>query len=139
MPSDNTARQQEEPSVSIQDSKDGRQNQNQDSASSEVVTYSEIQPKSHKGRGILAGILSSVFVLSVIGVCGYETYTLKQQRDSLNQEAQELEQQLQEGKADVLQNEIDNTYYASDKYKEDLARNHFRLIYPGEYLIEIVD
>ena len=49
----------------------------------------------------------------------------------------QIQEEMDEQKAKVLEYRVDKAYYESDQYKEDMARNRFRLIYPGEILIQV--
>jgi len=73
----------------------------------------------------------------VLGYSFWQTSSLAAERDALLETKAELEEQLEEEKAESLLLRINQSYYDSDEYKEDMARNRFRLIYPNEMLITV--
>ena len=101
------------------------------------VVYQEIDRPRSRVRGILAGIFTFLFVFGFMGASLYQTYTLRTELNELKAQQQALEAQIEEAKTEALLGKIDRSYYGSDKYREDMARNRFRLIYPGEYLVQI--
>lgn len=101
------------------------------------VVYQEIDKPRSRVRGVLAGIFTFLFVFGFMGASFYQTYTLRGELEQLKAQQQELEAQIEEAKTQALLGKIDRSYYGSDKYREDMARNRFRLIYPGEYLVQI--
>lgn len=103
------------------------------------VTYQTIEPDKRPGwlRGHLNGIALFVFSVIFFAVIAFNAQSLKTTIHGLESQQQDLEEQIQEEKAKSLQNKVDQSYYQSDKYKEEMARNRFRLIYPGDILIQI--
>lgn len=103
------------------------------------VAYKTIEPDKKPGwvRGHLNGIALFIFSVIFFAVIAFNVQTLGTTIRGLQSQQQDLEQQIQEEKAKSLQNKVDQSYYQSDKYKEEMARNRFRLIYPGDILVQI--
>lgn len=100
------------------------------------VQYKEDNPNEKKGQGLRSFILF-VLVAAIMGSCLVQYYRLRSEQASLEQTKAELEQSIEDEKAKQLQTKIDQSYYESDRYKEEMARNRFNLLYPGEILIEL--
>ena len=105
--------------------------------SEKSVVYEELTRPQSRLSGVLTGLFSFLFVVGFLGACAFKTYSLKNEYDALEAQRIQLEEQIEEEKTTALLNKIDQSYYSSDKYREDMARNRFRLIYPGEYLVQI--
>ena len=103
----------------------------------DAIVYEEMAKPANRTKGVLAGLFSFLFVVAFLGACFYQTISLKNELDLLEAQKLQLEEQIEEAKAEALLNKIDQSYINSDKYREDMARNRFRLLYPGEYLIQI--
>ena len=103
----------------------------------DAIVYEEMAKPVNRTKSMLAGLFSFLFVVAFLGACFYQTISLKNELDSLEAQKVQLEEQIEELKAEALLNKIDQSYIISDKYREDMARNRFRLLYPGEYLIQI--
>ncbi len=108
-----------------------------DREAEKTVVYEEVIRPSRRVNGVLAGLFTFLFVFGFLGACLFQTYTLKQEYDELEAQKISLEAQIEEAKKEALLNKIDQSYFSSDKYREDMARNRFRLIFPGEYLVQI--
>ena len=86
---------------------------------------------------MLAGLFTFLFVVAFLGACIFQTISLKGELDALENQRIQLEAEIEEAKTEALLNKIDQNYINSDQYREDMARNRFRLLFPGEYLIQI--
>lgn len=102
----------------------------------ETVVYTEYEPET-KGGSFLRALLTTIFVLGIAAFCAFECYTLRNTELELRNEAKRLEAEIEVEKAKVLEYQVEQVYYDSDQYKEDMARNRFRLIYPGEVMIQV--
>lgn len=121
----------------------GSETETQNTPAEEIV-YSEIEEP--KGRTIGQRVLGFVrsffivlFVLGFVGVCIYQSYVLDQEAKEIDAQIEQIQEEMDEQKAKVLEYRVDKAYYESDQYKEDMARNRFRLIYPGEILIQVTE
>lgn len=102
----------------------------------EEIVYTEVQ-REHKGLRFLGAFLTALFVVGFVGACLFETYNLREEKLMLQAECDSLEAQINAEKAKVIEYKVSKAYYTSDQYKEDMARNRFRLIYQGEILIQV--
>ncbi|MBO5995017.1 MAG: hypothetical protein J6Q41_05855 [Firmicutes bacterium] len=102
-----------------------------------AVVYEEVTRPRRRVNGVLAGLFSFLFVFGFLGACLFQTYSLKKEYDGLEAQRIALEEEIEDLKREALLTKIDQSYMGSDKYREDMARNRFRLLYPGEYLIQI--
>ncbi len=106
----------------------------------EEIVYSEfVEVKEHKGLRFLSAFLTALFVVGFVGACLFETYNLREEQRMLQAECDSLEAQINAEKAKVIEYKVSKAYYTSDQYKEDMARNRFRLIYQGEILIQVTE
>jgi len=110
----------------------------------EEVVYSEVtaaegRSVGQKILGFFRSFFIVLFVLGFVGACIFQSYMLEQEGKALDAQMAELEEEIAVEKAKVLEYRVDKAYYESDQYKEDMARNRFRLIYPGEILIQITE
>ncbi len=119
----------------------GRETETQNTPAEEIV-YSEIEEP--KGRtigqrvwGFVRSFFIVLFVLGFVGACIYQSYVLDQEAKEIDAQIEQIQEEMDEQKAKVLEYRVDKAYYESDQYKEDMARNRFRLIYPGEILIQV--
>ncbi|MBQ1368370.1 MAG: hypothetical protein IIY45_09850 [Firmicutes bacterium] len=101
------------------------------------IVYEEMAKPVNRTKGVLAGLFSFLFVVGFLGACFYQTISLKNELDTLETQKIQLEREIEEAKTEALLNKIDQSYINSDQYREDMARNRFRLLFPGEYLIQI--
>lgn len=121
----------------------GRETETQNTPAEEIV-YSEIEEP--KGRtigqrvwGFVRSFFIVLFVLGFVGACIYQSYVLDQEAKEIDAQIEQIQEEMDEQKAKVLEYRVDKAYYESDQYKEDMARNRFRLIYPGEILIQVTE
>ncbi len=68
----------------------------------------------------------------------YKVFTLYASTEALDKQIAALQEQIEAEKEIQLDLKTEQKYYESDEYKEELARDKFGLVYPGETLI-IVD
>ncbi|MBO4888807.1 MAG: hypothetical protein J5589_10930 [Firmicutes bacterium] len=102
-----------------------------------AIVYEEMAKPGTRTKGVLAGLFSFLFVVGFLGACFFQTISLKNELDSLEAQKIQLEEAIEEAKTEALLNKIDQNYINSDKYREDMARNRFRLLFPGEYLVQV--
>ena len=102
-----------------------------------AIVYEEIAKPGTRTKGVLAGLFSFLFVVGFLGACFFQTISLKNELDLLEAQKIQLEEAIEEAKTEALLNKIDQSYINSDKYREDMARNRFRLLFPGEYLVQV--
>lgn len=100
------------------------------------VVYTEIRPESRFRRGVRK-LVSFVFVVGFFAFCLIQVISLRAQSQELAASKAAIERQIAEEKAKSLQNKVDQNYYQSSQYKEEMARNRFRMIFPGEILIQL--
>ena len=115
-----------------------------ENAKPEEVVYSEVTGREGRtvGQRILGFIRSLfvvLFVLGFVGACIFQSYQLEKEGRALDAQMEQIREEIAVEKAKVLEYRVDKAYYESDQYKEDMARNRFRLIYPGEILIQITN
>ncbi len=80
-----------------------------------------------------AAAFAAVAAIFSIGCC-LKVQSLHGDERALDVQIQELETQIEEEKERQLDERVLKEYYASDAYKEKIAREKFNLIYPGEKL-----
>lgn len=102
-----------------------------------TVVYSEVTKADSPVFQWIKKLMIFGFVVIFLGACFWQIFDLKQQGRELDTAMEELEDQLEEEKARQLQIKIDQDYYQSDQYKEQMARDRCKLIFPGEFLINI--
>ena len=101
------------------------------------MKYSEMGAKPSRGRRAARRIfLLLVGVVFWIG-CGYKLWKLQAESREYTRRMTELEQQIEQEQEKQLEYKEDKRFYTTDEYKEQLARDHFNLMYPGESLIVI--
>ena len=102
-----------------------------------TVIYSEMTKADSPAFQWMKKVSAFLFVVIFMGACLWQIYELKQQSKVLDQTMVELEEQIEEEKAKELQIKVDQEYYQSDQYKEQMARDRCKLIFPDEILINI--
>lgn len=103
-----------------------------------TVVYSEMTKADSPAFQWFKKILSFFFVVIFMGACLWQVHSLRQQGKQLDQNLAKLEEQIEEEKAKELEIKVDQEYYQSEKYKEQLARDRCKLIYPDEILVNIL-
>lgn len=104
----------------------------------EEIVYTEYRRQS-KVLPFLKALTVVIFILGFMAACLLKTRSLYQEKADLVALRDGLELQIEEEKAKALDYKVDKAYYRSDQYKEDMARNRFRLIYPGEVMISLIE
>lgn len=104
-----------------------------------TVVYSEVTKADTPAFRWMKKLMIFSFVVIFLGACFWQIFALKQQGRELSQTMAQLEEQIEEEKAKELQIKVDQEYYQSDQYKEQMARDRCRLIFPGEILINILE
>ena len=104
----------------------------------EEIVYTEYRRQS-RVLPFLKALTVVIFILGFMAACLFKTRSLYQEKADLIALRDGLELQIEEEKAKALDYKVDKAYYRSDQYKEDMARNRFRLIYPGEIMISLIE
>ena len=102
----------------------------------QTIVYSEEKPRNKTLLRVRRFVVSFGIFLFLI-VCLISAYQLRQQALDLDKQIEKLEEQISEEKAKTLEYRVEQNYYQSEQYKEEMARNRFRLIFPGETLIQV--
>lgn len=102
----------------------------------QTIVYSEEKPRNKTLLRIRRFVVSFGIFLFLIA-CLISAYQLRQQALDLDKQIAKLEEQISEEKAKTLEYRVEQNYYKSEQYKEEMARNRFRLIFPGETLIQV--
>lgn len=79
-------------------------------------------------------VVSCLALLAVVVV--YKAQDLKSQKESLQVQAAELNEQLDEAKQEYKKLEEKQEYMGTDAYVEDVARSQLGLVYPDEIVIK---
>lgn len=102
-----------------------------------TVYYSEVTKADSPIFRWIKKFMAFIFVVIFMGACLWQVSELKTQGKQLDKTMAQLEDQIEEEKVKELQIKVDLEYYQSDEYKEQMARDRCKLIYPGEFLINI--
>lgn len=102
-----------------------------------TVYYSEVTKADHPALRWVKKFSVFIFVVAFMGACLWQIFDLKAQGKQLDQAVGQLQDQIEDEKEKELQIKVDLEYYQSDEYKEQMARDRCKLIYPGEFLINI--
>ena len=102
-----------------------------------TVTYSEMTTADRPIFRWLKKMMIFGFVFVFLGVCVWQVNSLKKESKLLDQTMAELEKQIEEEKAQELEIKVEKEYYQSIAYREQMARDRCKLIYPNEILITI--
>ncbi len=102
----------------------------------QTIVYSEEKPRNKTLLRVRRFIVSFGIFLFLIA-CLISAFQLRQQALDLDKTIAKLEEQISEEKAKTLEYRVEQNYYKSEQYKEEMARNRFRLIFPGETLIQV--
>lgn len=104
----------------------------------DLVIYSEMSWTDKPFFRGLKKFMAFIFVLIFLGACFWQIHSLRLEGQALDATIEDLQNQIEEEKVKELQIKVDKEYYQSMLYKEQMARNRCRLIYPGEVLITIL-
>ena len=102
-----------------------------------TVVYSEITKPESPAFRLMKKIMAFSFVVIFVGACIWQVTALRDQGQQMDQTIAELENQIEEEKGRQLEIKVEQEYYQSDQYKEQMARDRCKLIYPGELLTDI--
>lgn len=102
-----------------------------------TVVYSEVTAADRPILQWLRKVMIFGFVLIFVGACLWQVSELKKESAALEETVAELEQQIEDEKAKELEIKVEKEYYQSIAYKEQMARDRCKLIYPNEILISI--
>ena len=102
-----------------------------------TVTYSEMTAADRPIFQWLKKMMIFGFVVIFLGVCIWQVNSLKKESQRLEQTMADLEKQIEEEKAKELEIKVEKEYYQSIAYRERMARDRCKLIYPNEILITI--
>ena len=102
-----------------------------------TVTCSEMTAADRPIFQWLKKMMIFGFVVIFLGVCIWQVNSLKKESQGLEQTMADLEKQIEEEKAKELEIKVEKEYYQSIAYRERMARDRCKLIYPNEILITI--
>ncbi len=102
-----------------------------------TVVYSEMTAADRPIFQWLKKMMIFSFVVIFLGACIWQIDSLKKESRALDQTMVELERQIEEEKAKELEIKVEKEYYQSIAYREQMARDRCKLIYPNEILISI--
>ena len=106
-------------------------------AEEKTVIYSEMTDADRPIFRWLKKMMILGFVVIFLGVCIWQVNSLKKESQALDQTLAELEKQIEEEKAKELEIKVEKEYFQSIAYRERMARDRCKLIYPNEILITI--
>ena len=102
-----------------------------------TIVYSEMTAADRPFFQWLKKILLIGFILIFLGACLWQVNELKKESAELDQKVVQLEKQIEDEKAKELEIKVEKEYYQSIAYREQMARDRCKLIYPNEILISI--
>ncbi len=102
-----------------------------------TVVYSEMTAADRPIFQWLKKMMIFGFIFIFLGVCIWQVNSLKKESEALDQTMAELEKQIEEEKAKELEIKVEKEFYQSIAYREQMARDRCKLIYPNEILISI--
>lgn len=102
-----------------------------------TVTYSEMTAADRPIFQWLKKMMIFGFIVIFLGVCVWQVNSLKKESRMLDQTMADLEKQIEEEKAKELEIKVEKEYFQSIAYREQMARDRCKLIYPNEILITI--
>ena len=103
----------------------------------QTVTYSEMTTADRPLFRWLKKMMIFGFISIFLGACIWQVNSLKKESQMLDQTMAQLEKQIEEEKAKELEIKVEKEYYQSIAYRERMARDRCKLIYPNEILITI--
>ena len=106
-------------------------------AEEKTVTYSEMTAADRPIFRWLKKMMILGFIVIFLGACIWQVNSLKKESQALDQTMAELEKQIEDEKAKELEIKVEKEYYQSIAYRERMARDRCKLIYPNEILITI--
>ncbi len=102
-----------------------------------TVVYSEMTAADRPFFQWLKKILMVIFIMIFLGVCVWQVNSLKKESAELDKTMAQLEKQIEDEKAKELEIKVEKEFYQSIAYREQMARDRCKLIYPNEILISI--
>ncbi len=102
-----------------------------------TVVYSEMTAADRPIFQWLKKMMIFGFIIIFLGVCVWQVNSLKKKSEALDQTMAELEKQIEDEKAKELEIKVEKEYFQSIAYREQMARDRCKLIYPNEILISI--
>lgn len=102
-----------------------------------TVVYSEMTAADRPFFQWLKKVMIFGFILIFMGVCIWQVNSLKKESAELDKTMVQLEKQIEEEKAKELEIKVEKEFYQSIAYREQMARDRCKLIYPNEILITI--
>ncbi len=119
------------------DKKDNTEKNTEEQTEEKTVVYSEMTAADRPIFQWLRKVMIFGFIVIFLGVCIWQVTSLKKESEALDQTMAELEKQIEEEKAKELEIKVEKEYYQSIAYREQMARDRCKLIYPNEILISI--
>ena len=102
-----------------------------------TVVYSEMTAADRPFFQWLKKTLMVIFIMIFLGVCVWQVNSLKKESAELDKTMAQLEKQIEDEKAKELEIKVEKEFYQSIAYREQMARDRCKLIYPNEILISI--
>ena len=102
-----------------------------------TVVYSEMTAADRPFFQWLKKSLMVIFIMIFLGVCVWQVNSLKKESAELDKTMAQLEKQIEDEKAKELEIKVEKEFYQSIAYREQMARDRCKLIYPNEILISI--
>ena len=102
-----------------------------------TVVYSEMTAADRPFFQWLKKTLMVIFIMIFLGVCVWQVNSLKKESAELDKTMAPLEKQIEDEKAKELEIKVEKEFYQSIAYREQMARDRCKLIYPNEILISI--
>lgn len=102
-----------------------------------TVVYSEVTGADRPIFRWLKQFGVAACIIIFLGACLWQVNSMKNQSEELDQTMAELQQQIEDEKAKELEIKVEKKYYQSIAYREQMARDRCKLIYPNEILISI--
>ena len=106
-------------------------------AEAKTVVYSEMTAADRPFFQWLKKTLVMIFIMIFLGACVWQVNALKKESAELDKTMAQLEKQIEEEKAKELEIKVEKEFYQSIAYREQMARDRCKLIYPNEILISI--
>ena len=131
------ARREYEMDLEELDKKDNIEKNTEEQTEEKTVVYSEMTAADRPIFQWLRKVMIFGFIVIFLGVCFWQVTSLKKESEVLDQTMAELEKQIEEEKAKELEIKVEKEYYQSIAYREQMARDRCKLIYPNEILISI--
>ena len=102
-----------------------------------TVVYSEMTKADQPAFQWMKKLAMFLSIVVFLGACLWQVNSLQKQSEELDQTKAQLERQIEDEKAKELEIKVEKEYYQSLAYREQMARDRCKLIYPNEILISL--